>query len=152
MSNTAADKQKISSLAEWKKAKTHTVTLISGAVIEMQIPDLPTLVKDNQIPNELIDVAIGITKGDTEITRDDIVKQAEFFNKIVSIAVVAPKITETEIAEGVIPFEDKELIVELATRQRDLDAVGHHISGLEKVKDWQKFRGLTHVYADVDGL
>lgn len=142
---------KVASLAKWKAAKSHTITLPSNTVIEIEIPDLPNLVKTGTIPNELIDVAIGVAQG-KKITKQDIEQQADFYNKLCAITVKSPAVTEEDFAAGVIPFEDKEMIVEIATRQRDLDAVGHHLAGLEKVKDWRTFRGLSLGYPDDESL
>lgn len=136
--------------AQWKKLKTHTITLPSSAVVDIEIPDLPSLVKTGAIPNELVDIAIGVANG-KKVTREDIVQQADFYNKLCAITVVSPAVSEEDFASGAVPFEDKELIVELATRQRDLDACGHHIGGLERVSAWRSFRGLSYGYEDVEG-
>lgn len=144
------DAPKVATLASWKKAKTHPVTLNSGAVVEIQIPDLPSLVKTGTIPNELVDIAIGVASG-AKITKEDIVKQADFYNKLCALTVVSPVVTEEQFASDVLPFEDKEMIVEFATRQRDLDAIGHHIGGLEKVKDFRTFRQLGSIYEGLEG-
>lgn len=141
---------KVATAAQWKKAKTHTITLPSGTGVEIEIPDLPNLVKAGQIPNELIDVAISVANG-KKVTREDVVQQADFYNKLCAITVKQPVVSEQEFAAGLIPFEDKEMIVEIATRQRDIDAVGHHLAGLERVKEWRNFRGLTYGYEDVEG-
>lgn len=142
---------KITSLSAWKKSKVHTITLPSSAVVEIAIPDLPGLVKSGNIPNELIDIAIGVAQG-RKVTRDDIEQQADFYNKLCALTVTNPSVTEEEFASGALPFEDKECLVEIATRQRDLDAVGHHIAGLEKVSEFRKFRGIASQYEDVGGL
>lgn len=144
------DTTKVATVAQWKKAKTHTVTLPSGVVVEIEIPDLPNLVKTGQIPNELVDVAISVANG-RKVTREDVVQQADFYNKLCALTVKSPAVSEEEFASGAIPFEDKEMLVEMATRQRDLDAVGHHLAGLESVKEWRNFRGLTYGYEDVEG-
>jgi hypothetical protein len=146
---TAVDTAKPTSLAQWKKNKTHTITLPSATVVEIEVPDLPGLVKTGQIPNELVDMAIKVAAGKREVTREDIVQQADFFNKLCVLTVKSPAVTEEDFASGAIPFEDKEMLVEIATRQRDLDAVGHHIAGLESVKEWRNFRGLTFGYEDI---
>lgn len=146
MSDTV-DSPKPATLAQWRKAKTHTITLPSSTVVEIEIPDLPALVKTGQIPNELVDIAIKVAKGTKEITRDDIVQQADFYNKLCVLAVKSPALTEENVAD--IPFEDREMIVEIATRQRDIDAVGHHLAGLESVKEWRNFRGLTFGYENL---
>jgi len=139
---------KPTSLAQWKKNKTHTITLPSSTVVEIEVPDLPGLVKTGQIPNELVDMAIKVAAGKRDVTREDIVQQADFFNKLCVLTVKAPTVTEEDFSSGAIPFEDKEMIVEIATRQRDLDAVGHHLAGLESVKEWRSFRGLPYSYED----
>jgi hypothetical protein len=137
---STTEKTAVSTLAQWKKNKSHSVTLPSSSVVEIEIPDLPELIKSGVIPNELVDIAIGLAKGDREVTKEDIEKQADFYNKLVSIAVKSPEIKEEDVKS--IPFEDKEMIVEFATRQRDLDVLGHHYAGLDKVEDFRTFRGL----------
>ena len=141
----------VATLAAWKKAKVHTVTLPSGVSVKMQIPDLPALIKSGEIPNSLVDAALGAVEGASKVDREFVEKQAEFTNKVVALSVVEPKLTEEDVASGVIPAEDKEMITEIATRQRDLDALGHHIAGLHTNKDFRSFRGLVDVNADVEG-
>jgi hypothetical protein len=141
---------KPATLAEWKKAKQHTITLPSGTVVEVVVPNLPKLVQTGQIPNSLIDIALKVVQGSKQITREDIEAQPDFYNKICAFTVVKPKLGDDDFED--IPYEDKEMLVEIATRQRDLDAVGHHLGGLETVKDWRNFRGLSHVYEDGDSL
>lgn len=142
---------KPTSLANWKKAKRHTVTLPSAAVVEVELPDLPSLVKEGAIPNELVDVAIGVAQG-RKVTREDVKEQATFYNKLCAITVKVPEVTEEMFASGDLPAEDKEMLVELATRQRDLDALGHHLAGLEKSKDFRNFRGIVDIDADLSGV
>lgn len=148
---TAEKATKAASLSAWRANRLHQITLPSSTVVEIEIPDLPTLVKTGTIPNELVDIAIGVAQG-KKITRDDIVQQADFYNKLCSLTVKSPAVTEEDFASGALPFEDKEMIVELATRQRDLDAIGHHIGGLEKVAEFQKFRGLSDQYTGLENL
>lgn len=145
------NKAKAASLSEWKKNKIHAITLPSSTVVEIEVPDLPTLVKTGVIPNELVDIAIGVAQG-KKITRDDIVQQADFYNKLCALSVKAPAVSEEDFASGILPFEDKEMIVEIATRQRDLDAIGHHIGGLEKLSEFKNFRNLSSQYADMEDL
>jgi hypothetical protein len=120
-------------------------------VVEIEIPDLPNLVKAGAIPNELVDVAIDAASG-RKVTRDDIVKQADFYNKLCALTVVVPEVTEDVFASGEIPFEDKEMLVEFATRQRDMDVLGHHLAGLEKSATFRKLRGILSFDEDVEGL
>ncbi len=131
------------SKAAWKKAKRHDVTLPSGFEVEVEIPNLPQMVKTGQIPNDLLDAALGAIK-QQQITPDLIKEQADFFNLLVTTMVKDPVITVEELENDEIPYEDVELLVEIGTRQRDLDALGRHISGLHKVEEWRKFRGWDH--------
>jgi hypothetical protein len=152
MSNDQQETQtKPTSLAGWKKAKRHTVTLPSAAVVEIELPDLPELVKTGGIPNDLVDIAIGVASG-KKVSREDIVQQADFFNKLCAITVVEPKVTEEDFASGALPFEDKEMLVEFATRQRDLDAVSHHLAGLETSKSFRAARGLIGGIEDLEDV
>lgn len=141
---------KAATLAAWKKSKLHYVTLPSATVVGIEIPDLPQLIKTGSLPNELLDAAIREAEGEgkkREITREDIIERADFYNKLCVLTVKEPTLSEEDAAG--IPFEDKEMVVEFATRQRDLDAIGHHLGGLEKVKDFRKFRGISSVLEDL---
>lgn len=127
--------------AAWKAAKRHPVSLPSGIEIEIEIPNLPQMVKTGQVPNDLVEAAIGALQRD-KITKELVVEQADFYNKLVATAVKVPTITEDDVPD--LPYEDVELIVELATRQRDVDALGRHLAGLHKSKEWRSFRGLDY--------
>lgn len=142
---------KTTSLAGWKKSKRHTITLPSAAVVDIEVPDLPELVKTGGIPNDLVDIAIGVAAG-KKVTREDILQQADFFNKLCALTVVEPKVAEEDFASGALPFEDKEMLVEIATRQRDLDAVGHHLAGLEKSKSFRTLRGIFSGDENLEGV
>lgn len=137
----AAAPSRGATLDQWKSAKRHYITLQSGTVVGVEFPDLPNLIRLGQIPNALINVAIGVANG-KKVTAEDIVEQATFYNQLVAMTVKEPAISEEDVAGGLIPTEDKELIVELAVRQRDFDAVGHHIGGLETNAEFRNFRGL----------
>ncbi len=135
--------QKAVSLAAWKKAKVHKITLASGAVVDIQVPNLPELVSSGEFPNHLVDVAINVASGEQKVTMEDVKAQAEFYRELVSKTVVEPKLLPTDVAE--LPFEDIELISAIATRQRDVDALGHHIGGLDESENWRKFRGIDYL-------
>lgn len=137
-------------LTSWKKSRRHSVVLPSGFEVDIEIPNLPQLIKSGQLSNELINAALGATSGDEKITRETIEQQADVYNKLVSLTVKEPNVTEEDVAE--LPYEDVEMIVELATRQRDIDAVGHHIGGLEKLEEFRKFRSLGFSSENLSGL
>lgn len=132
----------------------HEVVLPSGAVVLIRIPDLPALIEAGEFPQHLIDAAIGVaSKPDTKPTKEMIAHEREFKDELVKRTVIDPPITEEMLdSKNGIPYEDKEMIVEIATRQRDLDAEFNHIGGLDKSEKWRKFRGLGHLYEDVEGV
>lgn len=123
----------------WKKARRHTVTLPSGFDVDIEIPNLQAMVKTGQIPNHLIDAAIGAIEQD-KVTPELIKEQADFYQMLVVAMVKEPQLEPEDFDD--LPYEDIELLVELGTRQRDLDAVGAHIGGLHKSSDFRKFRNL----------
>lgn len=133
----------------WKKAKTHTVTLPSGVDVEIQIPNLAKMAKGGELPNDLIKHAAPATANSgeepEELTEDQRVKNlttlAEFQSWLVSVMLVDPKLSPDEVLD-VVPTPDLEVLVELASRRRDMDVVGHHIGGLEGSADFRKFRGI----------
>ena len=134
--------------ANWKKAKRHQITLPSGVEVEVEIPNLSLLVKTGQLPNELVSEALG-AMASGQVTKEIIEQQAEFYNKIVAVTVKDPVVTEEDVAD--LPFEDVEMIAAIATRNTDLDALGHHVGGLTANKEWRNFRGLGSLDPDVEG-
>lgn len=136
-------------LGAWKKAKRHTVTLPSGFEVDIEIPNLPEMIKTGQIPNSLISAATGAIAQD-KVTPELIAEQAEFYSLLVLTMVKEPQITAEDLPE--IPYEDIEMLVELGTRARDIDALYNHIGGLHKSKVWREFRGLTSGDEDVADL
>lgn len=136
-----SEEVKVASIAEWKKAAVHAVTLPSGVTIKVKVPDLAGLIESGTLPQNLIDAALNVV-GDSaqKVTVDMVKEEREFTNAIVKVAVIEPTVTDANV--GDIPVEDKQLIMQIATRQTDLDAEGKHIGGLHKSEDFRKFRGL----------
>jgi len=123
----------------WIGNAQHDVVLPSGTTIKIKLPNLPQMIKSGTVPNELVEVAIKSASNDNQDpTADDIKAVADFHTFLVVHTVVEPEITEADVPQ--LPSEDTEMIVEFATRQRDLDAVGNHIGGLDKLEDYRKFR------------
>jgi hypothetical protein len=52
--------------------------------------------------------------------------------------VAEPDITPEDVPD--LPVLDRDMILEFALRQRDTDAVGHQLYGLEKLDSWVRFR------------
>lgn len=137
--------------AAWKKNAHHTVMCPSGTSIVMKIPDLPAMIETGTIPQHLLDAALGAASDpDQKPTRELIKQQREFTDLLTMICVIEPKLTEADLTD--IPYEDKEFIVSVATRQRDLDVLGDHIGGLNKSEKFRRFRSLGEFHEDVEGL
>lgn len=138
-------------LASWKKNAKHPVTCPSGSRIVIRIPDLPAMIETGEIPQSLLDAALGAAAGAAETpTVEVMAKQREFTDHILMKSVVEPKLTAADVAD--IPYEDKEFLVAVATRQRDLDAEGEHIGGLTKSEKFRRFRKLREFDSDVESL
>lgn len=127
------------SAAGWKKSAYHNIMCPSGARVVIRIPDLPRMIELGEIPQHLLDAAIGVA-GDTESkpSVELIKQQREFTDLLTASVVVEPKLAPTDIPD--LPYEDKEFLVAVATRQRDLDAEGEHIGGLMKSEKFRRFR------------
>lgn len=142
-------KVKPKDVSAWKKAGEHDVNLGSGAVVTIRLPNLPQMIKTGEIPNDLLDAALGAIQKE-RITPELMKEQADFFNLLVSRTVIDPVVTPEEVPG--LPYEDIELLVELATRQRDVDFIGHNLGGYHLSDDWRKFRGLDSGDENVEGF
>src|SRR3954470_8861879 len=104
----------------------------SGTKVDITIPDLAEMAKAGELDNDLIQYAIPSAAEPAaepkELTpeekKENLSRLADFHNWLVSITVVEPKLTPDEVPT-VVPTPDKEVIVELASRRRDMDVVGH---------------------------
>jgi hypothetical protein len=148
---TAAPPKTPSAVSRWKKlGKPQEVTLHSGMRIKIKVPDVPEMLRAGEVPNELI-AAVNEARDDVSPSGFDMekVKDAtDYMRWLVSVTVV-------EIDEGdgnfvaanlepddvpSLPVHDRDMILEFALRQRDRDAVGHQLYGMEKVSAWARFR------------
>lgn len=146
-----SEEAKAVSVSGWKKAAVHNIMLPSGVRVDIRVPDLPALIEAGQIPQTLLDAALNTLAGDSERpTQEMLAQQREFTDKLVQISVVNPKLSDEDVRD--VPYEDKEMIVEIATRQRDMDAEYRHIGGLEKSENFRRFRRLTSLDEDVESL
>jgi hypothetical protein len=138
------------SVGDWIQAAEHEPLCPSGFRPKIRIPDLAALIESGEIPQHLLEVAIGVATGDTKPSVDLVKQQREFTDKLVQHMVVEPTLDAETVSQ--IPFEDKDFLVALATRQRDLDAEGEHIAGLTKSEKFRRFRRLGEFDEDVEGL
>lgn len=125
----------------WKKlGQPQRVTLPSGTEVSIQVPDLPELLRAGEVPNELIKVATDASEEQAVSGYDpEKVKDAtDFMRFLVSVTVKDPAITPDDVPS--LPVLDRDMVIEFALRQRDTDALGHQLYGLEKLEDWKRFR------------
>lgn len=138
----------------WKKAGVHTVTLPTSAVVKITIPNLAKMAQAGELDNDLLQYAVPSlpTDPDEEPTpeqkKENLTKLAAFHQWLVSQTLVDPKLSPEEVKETV-PTPDLEVLVELASRRRDMDVLGHQIGGLEVVPEWRKFRGIDDSDEDI---
>lgn len=144
MTQTAEAPPKPVSKTAWKKAKVHEgVTLPSGTVVSITLPNLPRMIKAGELPNALLDQALGANaaaKEEGKVTKEMLEQAWEYTEFIVPLTVVEPKIETTDV--GDLPTQDLEMIAAFASRVRDMDAVGHQLGGLETVKAFRRVRGI----------
>lgn len=135
----------VTSKTAWKKNRVHKgVVCPSGAVISVQIPNLTTLAASGEIPNELVDIAAAVTQtlaAGKPVPEDSMEKMQELERYLVLHTVAEPKITKEDIDD--LPAEDVSFIGELAFRQRDTDALGNSIAGLDALAKYATFRDLN---------
>lgn len=143
----------VKTVAEWAKKADHEILCPSGARVKIRIPDLAAIIEGGDLPQHLLDAALGVanklSRGEPERpTKELIAQEREFTDFLVATTVTEPKLTPDD-ARGV-PYEDKEMIIAIATRQRDLDAEGEHIAGLTKSEKFRRFRGLGEFNASLE--
>lgn len=147
--------QQTASKSAWKKAGVHTVRLPSGVFVDIRIPNLAQMAKAGELDNELLQYAVpsisDVETDDKDPTPEEkkanLTKLADFHAWLVSHTLVDPKLSPEEVSETV-PTPDLEVLVELASRRRDMDVEGHHIGGLEVSAEFRKFRGIDSSESD----
>lgn len=146
--DTPAPKSKAVSRDAWLAKRQHTVTLPSGAVVTIEVPNLVAMAKSGQLPNELLGLVAKPQEEQAQVDPKEQLDQMDAFDRfIVPLTVVDPSITAEDYDR--LPVHDIEMIRRFATRQIDMDAVGHHLGGLEVVAEFRQFRGLDD---DLSGL
>lgn len=141
--------RKAVSKAQWGKAKVHEgITLPSGAVVDIQIPNVTEMAKSGELPNSLLEVATKVAT--TQTIPDDYLGQLYDFQAfLVTKTVVKPEVTLEDVPN--LPAEDVVVLVQFATRERDMDVLGHHLAGLEKIDEYRRFHGLDRSPEDFLG-
>lgn len=141
----------------WAKLAVHTVTLPSRARVKVRIPDLSLLIAHDAIPENLRGAALQKLMQDfaelqqpaapaegeqaerPSIDKEKIQQLASLHFFLVSEMLVEPKLTAGELEQAGLPNEDLELLVQLATRDRDTDALGV-VLGVVPLSRFARFR------------
>ena len=135
----------------WKANAVHPdITLPSGAVVDIKLPNLASFVKAGALPATLLQATQKVAQASRagETIPAELYEEMETFNTfLVTHTVVSPEITEEDVPE--LPPEDVEMLVGFATRRIEFDAVGHHLAGLETIESFRKFRGLDSSAEDL---
>lgn len=136
----------------WAARGVHEVTLYSGARVKIRIPDLARLLKHDLLPEGLRGVALRQAFGQLEMgggsspdvpppTDADRYKTAKELAELMDwllLDMLVDPVLEREDLDG-IPSEDKDLLVSLAQRERDTDALGVRV-GVEPLSRWDAWR------------
>jgi hypothetical protein len=142
MTEAKEELPKATTAAGWKKAAKHYPLLPSGVRVGIKLPDLPAMIETGELPQDLIDAAIGYANGRAPEEPDtaSVGKDRRFRDELVKATVVEPKLTDEDVKD--IPIEDKDLLVAFALRREDMDAEGEHLAGLTKSEKFRTFRGI----------
>lgn len=145
MTDTEAKPTERKTKTGWKARKVHKdVRLPSGQLVDITLPNLSQLLKAGEIPNALVDAAIEFHSA-TEISREMLEESFDFLCWAIPRTVVSPEITSEDVRDGEIPAEDIDLLAAFVARTSDMDAVGHHLGGLETNQDFRRFRGIRTI-------
>lgn len=140
----------------WAKRGDHTVTLPSATEVTIRLPSLPALAKAGAIPNDLLAYitpkAAAADRGEDptpEMTTETLMNESAWRDFIISTMCVSPKVAPEDV--GSLPEEDISMLSEFALRQRDTDALGHQLAGLEVTEEWRRFRDQQSALASLLG-
>lgn len=147
----ADSRPKVTTKARWLKKGHHTITLYSAETIEIAIPNLAMLIRIGLVPLRLRAMAMRAARGEemlppakdekSEDVSDEewgeLQKMVELLDFLIMQMVLNPKLSQEDV--DAIPTEDRELLIAIAQRERDTDAVGRRL-GVEPLYRWETFR------------
>ena len=151
-------RERVTTAAGLKKRAIHKdVTLPSGAIVEIKLPNLSQMIKADTLPNELVEAALKqqIQPGeDSEkpkpLTREDLEQDWKFVEFIVPLTLHTPKVKPEDVAD--LDPMDVTLIANFAARRTDIDAVGRQLGGLDTLESFRKHRGFFDYNATLADL
>lgn len=144
----------------WAKrndAGPHTATFPSGATLRFTIPNDSTLLAAGMLPLELRETALlcaahpdgvegylrelvvqQVVDGEARV-RQAIEHGIEMRHHLVAAMLVEPQVTAEQVSAGSFPTPDIEMLLEFATRQRNVDAGGRRLP-IIVAHEWALFR------------
>lgn len=140
----------------WAAKAVHTATLLSGATVKLRIPDLPTLMLAEALPETLRATALEVLNREVhqaqqiaaairgapievpEIDYDTFTGMTRLKYFLAAEMVVEPEVTEQDFIDGTIPPNDASLLGAIAIRERDTDALGVRL-GVAELSAFERF-------------
>jgi hypothetical protein len=129
----------------WEQAGVHTVYMPSGVKVRVRLPDLEAMIREDALPDTLRAAAVRELEGglqpDTakpEGETWDLVKEVlALYEHVAHSMLVEPTTTPEQFKR--LPAEDRQMLREIAMRQRGTDARGV-VLGVEPLSRWETFR------------
>lgn len=146
----------VTSLDAWRKAAIHEITCPTGARVKVKFPDLVSIASGDALPEHLKNAALlelaqsmsggtaaavtaetggAATPGGLSVEQVHGIR--ELYEWLITETVVEPRITVEDLPR--LPSEDKEFLAEIASRQRETDALGVHL-GVVPLSRFARFR------------
>lgn len=142
----------VTSKSAWQKLTKHHVTCPSGAVVRIRIPNLASLVAMDAVPEQLKGAALreiaqelvgslqAVADGgasEVKLSEEDVKALYELNEWMLCWSLIEPEITPADLPE--LPEEDLEMLVQIVSRERDVDARGVRL-GVEPLSRLERFR------------
>ncbi len=138
----------------WAKRSLHTIGLPSGQQVKVKIPNLAQVLRDDALPNRLKAAAAQqlmasidpVATGEAMRSASDeeriamVTDAQDLYLHVAAGMLVEPEgVTTEDFTDGSLPYEDAELLIAIAQRERDTDARGVRL-GVEPLSRWEAFR------------
>ena len=148
--------RKTATKTSWLKSGTHTITTYTGHVIRIKYPNLALMMRVGLVPTHLRAVALKVARGEINVSSrevtvgedlpepegeaayEEMLKLVELLDLLIMEMVLEPKLSQEDV--DAMPGEDRDLLLAIANRERDVDAVGVRL-GVEPLSRWDNFRG-----------
>lgn len=154
-SSSAASTRSPGTKSAWGKKAVHVVTCPSGMEVKIRIPNLGLMLEGDALPQTLRNAALqelvnpvsgrvaraaeaaGTADAQPQVTLDDVTELYHLHQWLVVNTVIEPELTIEDLPG--LPQEDLEMLTQIATRERTVDAAGRPL-GTEPLSRWVTFR------------